>query len=35
MWKVVNTIQQEKYVAKNLNFVEVDLKKKKHKICIY
>ena len=27
MWKVVNTIQQEKYVAKNLNFVEVDLKK--------
>lgn len=24
MWKVVNTIQQEKYVVKNINFVEVD-----------
>ena len=33
MWKVVNTIQQEKYVAKNLNFVEVDLKKKNTKFA--
>ena len=33
MWKVVNTIQQEKYVAKNLNFVEVDLKKKPTKFA--
>ena len=24
MWKVVNTIQQEKYVVKSINFVEAD-----------